>query len=100
MKSVCFLKGLIAALAIGAILVPASASARCKCSDGQYYYGATYRTYWDYPYRYSTGPRYDPYWSYKSSYYPETYGGDGSYYGIGYSPSYNRDGGYGTYWYN
>lgn len=56
------------------------------------------RTYWGYPYSYSYGMRYDPYWSYKSSYFPETYGGDGSYYGLGYS-GYGGNGWYGNYWY-
>lgn len=56
------------------------------------------RTYYDYPYTCSWGPRYDPYWSYKSSYFPEQYGGDGSYYGLGYSGTAG-DGWYGTYWY-
>lgn len=56
------------------------------------------RTYWGYPYTYSYGPRYDPYWSYKSSYFPELYHGDGSYYGLGYS-GYSGRGWYGSYWY-
>ncbi len=55
------------------------------------------RHYSGYPYHYSTGLRYDPYWSYNSSYFPETYHGDGSYYGLGYS--YNGGGHYGSYYY-
>ena len=56
------------------------------------------RHYYGYPYQWSVGPRYDPYWSYNSSYFPETYNGDGSYYGLGYS-GYAGDGWYGSYWY-
>ena len=64
--------------------------------QAQYWYGL--RHYYGYPYQYSTGLRYDPYWSYNASYFPETYNGDGSYYGIGYS-GYNGDGYYGSYYY-
>ena len=60
--------------------------------------GPGLRHYWGYPYYYSWGARYDPYWSYKSSYYPELYGGDGSYYGMGYS-GYAGNNWYGSYWY-
>ncbi len=56
------------------------------------------RHYYGYPYHWSLGLRYDPYWSYNTSYFPETYHGDGSYYGIGYS-GYNGDGWYGSYYY-
>jgi hypothetical protein len=56
------------------------------------------RHYHGYPYHYSVGLRYDPYWSYNAGYFPETYYGDGSYYGIGYSPNYG-DGWYGTWYY-
>lgn len=59
-------------------------------------YGLRY--YASYPYEYSVGLRYDPYWSYNSSYFPQTYDGDGSYYGLGYS-GYNGDGWYGSYYY-
>lgn len=61
-------------------------------------YKTNVRTYSLYPYTTSVGPRYDPYWSYNSSYFPETYYGDGSYYGLGYSGS-PGNGWYGTYWY-
>ena len=60
--------------------------------------GPGLRSYWLYPYYYSWGPRHDPYWSYKSSYFPESYGGDGSYYGLGYS-GYAGNNWYGSYWY-
>jgi hypothetical protein len=60
-------------------------------------YGVRY--YFGYPYQWSVGPRYDPYWSYNSSYFPETYHGDGSYYGLGYSGYGGRGGGYGGWWY-
>jgi hypothetical protein len=53
-------------------------------SEARQYYGIRFYNY-GYPYRVSTGPRHDPYWSYNASYFPETYHGDGSYYGIGYS---------------
>lgn len=56
------------------------------------------RVYYDYPYAYSWGTRYDPYWSYTTSRYPDVYQGDGSYYGLGYSGYYGRDW-YGSYWY-
>lgn len=56
------------------------------------------RHYYLYPYNHSFGPRYDPYWSYNSSYFPETYYGDGSYYGLGYS-GYAGNGWYGSYYY-
>ena len=56
------------------------------------------RHYYLYPYHYSYGPRYDPYWSYNSSYFPETYYGDGSSYGLGYS-GYSGNGWYGSYYY-
>lgn len=56
------------------------------------------RYYWGYPYFTSWGARHTPYWSYKSSYYPELYGGDGSYYGMGYS-GYAGNNWYGSYWY-
>jgi hypothetical protein len=56
------------------------------------------RHYYLYPYHYSVGTRYDPYWSYNSSYFPQTYQGDGSYYGLGYS-GYAGDNWYGSYWY-
>lgn len=77
-------------------------SSLCASASGQQY--VTDRTppglriYYNHPYVYSWGPRYDPYWSYKSSYYPQTYGGDGSYYGMGYS-GYAGNGWYGSYWY-
>lgn len=61
-------------------------------------YKTNLRTYSLYPYTHSIGPRYDPYWSYNSSYFPETYQGDGSYYGLGYSGNAGREW-YGTYWY-
>ncbi|MGI8905088.1 MAG: hypothetical protein ACR2IE_01195 [Candidatus Sumerlaeaceae bacterium] len=57
-----------------------------------------FRRYYNYPYYYSWGPRYDPYWSYNSSYFPYQYHNDGSYYGLGYS-GYAGDGWYGSYWY-
>ena len=66
---------------------PAYAPAPVKIipySEARQNYGIRFYNY-GYPYRYSMGPRYDPYWSYNSSYFPETYHGDGSYYGIGYS---------------
>lgn len=56
------------------------------------------RNYRGYPYQASFGLRYDPYWSYNSSYFPTTYHGDGSYYGLGYS-GYAGRGGYGGYYY-
>lgn len=56
------------------------------------------RQYWGYPYYQSWGGCHHPYWSYKSSYYPEQYGGDGSYYGMGYS-GYSGSNWYGSYWY-
>lgn len=64
--------------------------------DARRYYGV--RHYSNYPYHWSLGLRYDPYWSYNSSYFPQTYGGDGSYYGLGYS-GYAGRGGYGSYYY-
>lgn len=76
--------------------------AQCGCGNGFNYTSALgWRCYWDYPYWHSIGPRYDPYWSYKSSYFPELYGGDGSYYGLGYSGWYGRGGtsDYGGWWY-
>lgn len=56
------------------------------------------RSYRLYPYTYSYGNRVDPYWSYTASYFPYTYQGDGSYYGLGYS-GYRGDNWYGNYWY-
>lgn len=56
------------------------------------------RHYYGYPYSYSYGPRHDPYWSYNSSYFPDLYYGDGSYYGLGYS-GYSGNGWYGSYYY-
>jgi hypothetical protein len=53
-------------------------------SEARQYYGIRFYNY-GYPYQVSTGHRYDPYWSYNASYFPESYHGDGSYYGIGYS---------------
>ncbi len=56
------------------------------------------RSYRLYPYTYSYGNRVDPYWSYTASYFPYTYQGDGSYYGLGYS-GYQGRGAHGNYWY-
>lgn len=56
------------------------------------------RHYYLYPYHYSYGNRYDPYWSYTTSYFPQTYHGDGSSYGLGYS-GYAGNGWYGSYYY-
>ena len=88
-------------LGLGVLLVGLTAMAGAQYFSQEYedarrYYGL--RHYYGYPYHWSLGLRYDPYWSYNSSYFPQTYDGDGSYYGIGYS-GYNGDGWYGSYYY-
>lgn len=83
------------------VLVGLNLSASAQYFDPGYTEAMRYtslRQYYGYPYRFSYGPRYDPYWSYNSSYFPELYYGDGSYYGIGYS-GYNGNGWYGSYYY-
>lgn len=86
-----------ACLGIAAVtlLAPEGASAQC-CLTYEQLSGR--RTYRHYPYSYSYGPRHDPYWSYNASYFPYSYQGDGSYYGLGYS-GYGGRGWYGNYWY-
>lgn len=87
----------LVALALLGLASAASAQYFSKeYEEARRWYGV--RHFSNYPYHYSLGLRYDPYWSYNSSYFPETYHGDGSYYGLGYS-GYNGDGWYGSYYY-
>lgn len=88
------------------LITVATISTLCAVSSAQYFSQdfedsrrwQNLRVYYGYPYTYSTGLRYDPYWSYNASYFPETYYGGGSYYGIGYS-GYSGNGWYGSYYY-
>jgi hypothetical protein len=92
MKSTCLAALILSAASMGVAAADCCSVFRLSCES----YG--HRAYLNYPYSYSYGVRYDPYWSYKSSYFPETYHGDGSYYGLGYSGTGGR-GWYGSYWY-
>ena len=86
-------------LVLGVVAVSATGFAQYfsqEYEDARRYYGI--RHYSGYPYHWSLGLRYDPYWSYNSSYFPQTYDGDGSYYGLGYSGC-SGGGWYGSYYY-